>query len=105
MTEEIKHEPKLPFPTRPLQVQGGMVEGYVIPDDQKEEVLRQLWFFADPAPSLEEELFDLHEGKLFKVKDYLVVWDRGHNFLVSPYYQSSGGSVLDWMPADWADSE
>jgi len=54
---------------------------------------------------LHEELFDLHEGKPFKVRDYMVVWDNGHSFLVSPYCPSSGGSVIDWLPADFADSE
>jgi hypothetical protein len=105
MAEEIDHKKKLPFPTRPLTVRGGMVEEYVIPDEMKQEVLNQLYPFAEPAPSLEEELFDVHEGKLFKVRDYMVVWDNGHNFLVSPYYASSGGSVIDWLPADFADSE
>ena len=33
---------RLSFPTRMLKVQGGMVEEYIIPDDRKEEVLRQL---------------------------------------------------------------
>ena len=105
MTQAMHPDRILPFPTRPLRVRGGMVEEYIIPDDQKEEVLRQLWLFADPVPSLDEELFDLHEGRLFMVREYMVVWENGHNFLVSPYYPSSGGSVIDWMPADWADSE
>jgi len=81
-----------------------MVEEYIIPDDRKEEVLRQLYLF-DPVPSLDEERYDLHEGKTFKVRDFRVVWDNGHNFLVSPYYPSSGGTVIDWMPTDFADSE
>ena len=95
---------RLPFPTRMLKVQGGMVEEYVIPDDRKEEVLRRLYPFEDP-PSLDEELYDLHEGQIFKVRDFMVVWETGHNFLVSPYYASSGGSVIDWLPAEFADSE
>jgi len=95
---------QLPFPTRTLKVQGGMVEEYIIPDDRKEEVLRQLYLF-DPIPSLDEERYDLHEGQTFKVRDFMVVWENGHNFLVSPYYASSGGSVIDWLPADFADSE
>ena len=33
---------RLPFPTRMLKVQGGMVEEYIIPDDRREEVLRRL---------------------------------------------------------------
>ena len=104
MSRAMHHDRKLPFPTRPLKVHGGMVEEYLIPDGQKEEVLRQLYIF-DPIPALDEKLYDLHEGRLFKVRDFMVVWDKGHNLLVSPYFASSGGTVIDWMPADWAENE
>lgn len=104
MSRAMNPDKKLPFPTRPLKVHGGVVEEYVIPDDQKEDVLRDL-YLSDPVPSLDEERFDLHEGRLFKVGDFMVLWYDGHNWLVSPYFASSGGSVIDWMPADWADSE
>lgn len=90
---------KLPFPTRPLEVQGGTVEEYVIPDEKRAEVLEQLYIF-DPVPGLDEERLDLHEGKKLRVGDFRVTWEDGQNFLVSPYYPSSGGSVIDWMPAD-----
>ncbi len=40
---------KLPYPTRPLQVQGGTVEEYIIPEENKAEVLAQLYIF-DPVP-------------------------------------------------------
>ncbi|MBI2909627.1 MAG: hypothetical protein HYX92_18455 [Chloroflexi bacterium] len=48
-------EPPLAYPTWPLKVRGGVVEEYVIPDDDKEEVLKELYPF-DPVPSLEEEV-------------------------------------------------
>ena len=54
---------------------------------------------------MEEERFDLHEGKKFRVGDYRVTWDHGQNWLMSPYFESSGGSVIDWMPADFAEEE
>jgi len=95
-------EEKLPFPTRPLEVHGGTVEEYIIPADKKQEVLDQLYPF-DPVPSLDDEVYDLHEGKLFRVRDFRVTWEDGMNYLVSPYYPSSGGSVIDWMPAEFAD--
>lgn len=97
-------EDRLPYPTRPLKVQGGEVEEYIIPEDQKAEVLQQLYLF-DPVPSLDEELYDLHEGKKFRVRDYRVVRDGDHNYLVSPYFPSSGGSVIDWMPLDFMDED
>lgn len=96
-------ELKLPFPTRPLQVCNEVVEEYIIPDDKKQEVLEQLYFF-DPVPALDEVLYDLHEGKTFVVRDFRVTWERGQNWLVSPYYPSSGGTVIDWLPADAAEA-
>lgn len=97
-------EGKLPYPTRPLKVQGGTVEEYIIPDERKAEVLQQLYIF-EPVPALDEERFDLHEGKKFRVGDFRVTWEDGQNFLVSPYYPLSGGSVIDWMPADFSEGD
>ncbi len=104
MARELDPEAKkLPYPTRPLKVcfGNGTVEEYVIPDDKRAEVLDQMYLFED-VPSLDEELFDIHEGKLFRVRDFRVTWERGRNWLVSPYYNRSGGSVIDWAPAEWA---
>jgi len=99
------YEVKLPFPTRPLEVADGVVvEEYIIPPGKRQEVLEQL-YLGDDVPSLDEELFDLHEGKTFKVRDYRVTWENGRNWLVSPYYPNSGGTVIDWMPASWAEAE
>jgi hypothetical protein len=95
------HDVKLPFPTRPLQVQGAVVEEYIIPGDKRPEVLEQLYLFS-PVPSLDEEMYDIHEGELFRVGDYRITWENGQNWLVSPYYPESGGTVIDWMPADVA---
>ena len=95
---------KLPFPTRPLRVQNGVVEEYIIPDDKKQEVLEQLCIFS-PVPSLDDELYDLHEGKTFVVRDFRVTWENGHNWLVSPYYPSSGGTVIDWVPPEFAQDD
>jgi len=104
MTPPFAYNKKLPFPTRPLQVQGDTVEEFIIPDESRQEVLEQLYLF-DPVPSLDDEMYDLHEGKLFRVRDYRVTWEHGQNWLVSPYYPESGGTVIDWMPADFADDD
>jgi len=93
-------DPMLPFPTRPLKVQGGMVEEYIIPEDKKEEVLRQLFIYKD-IPSLDEEMLDIHEGKKFKVREFRVTREGGMNMLVSPYYPKSGGTVIDWEWEKW----
>lgn len=90
---------KLPYPTRPLKVHGGTVEEYDIPDDKKAEVLQELYPFY-PIPSLEEERFDIHERRHFRVRDFRVTWESGMNCLVSPYYPLSGGTVIDWVPAE-----
>jgi hypothetical protein len=97
-------EQKLPFPTKPLQIGDDVVEEYIIPDDRKQEVLQQLYFF-DGVPSLDEERFDLHEGKTFVIRDFRVTWENGRNWLVSPYYPSSGGTLIDWMPVEWAQDD
>jgi hypothetical protein len=39
------------------------------------------------------------------VRDYRVIWENGQNLLVSPYYPSSGGTVIDWMPPDFEDED
>jgi hypothetical protein len=90
---------KLPFPTRMLKVNGGVVEEYIIPEEQKAEVLEELYIFT-PVPSLDDEFMDIHEGKKFKVRDFRVTREGRCNFLVSPYYPKSGGTVIDWMPVD-----
>lgn len=92
---------RLPFPTRPLKVQGGIIEEYIIPDDHKEAVLKLLYPFV-PVPSLDEEMIDIHEDRNFFVRDYRVVREGSMDALVSPYYPISGGSVIDWMPLDCA---
>ena len=97
--KKIDEEPRLPFPTKPLVMNGVKLEEYVIPEEKRAEVLEQLYIF-DPVPSLDEERFDLHSGKKFFVRDYRVTREEGMNYLVSPYYEEGGGSVIDWMPTE-----
>jgi hypothetical protein len=94
-------EVRLPFPTRPLVINGVEIEEYLIPDDKKADVLNELYVF-DPVPALDEERFDLHSGKKFKVRDFRVTREDGLNFLVSPYYEEGGGTVIDWLPPEAA---
>jgi hypothetical protein len=97
-------EPRLPFPTKPLTINGVEVEEYIIPDGKKEEVLQELYPFT-PVPSLDERFEDLHSGKLFAVREFRVTREDGHNWLVSPYYEEGGGTVIDWMPPQEDEAE
>ncbi len=95
-------EEKLPYPTKPLKIRGGIAEEYIIPENRKADVLKALYIFS-PVPPLDEERFDLNEGKKFRVGNFRVIWEDGQNYLVSPYYPSSGSTVIDWMPADFTE--
>lgn len=92
--------PRLPYPTRPVSAAEGDVDEYLIPDGEKARVLDELYPF-EPVPGLGETMFDLHEEKPFRVGDFRVVRGEHIDLLVSPYYDRSGGTVIDWMPADF----
>ena len=102
MLPKSDEEPLLPYPLKPLLMNDVMIEEYVIPEEKKAEVLRELYIF-DPVPSLDEERFDLHSGRKFKVRDYRVTRENDRNWLVSPYYEEGGGTVIDWMPPERED--
>ena len=93
-------EERLPYKTKPMYFpNGASVEEFIIPEEDKEIVLEQLYPFS-PIPKLTDEMFDIHAEKIFIVKDFRVTWEHGMNFLVSPYYPESGGTVIDW----WDDN-
>jgi hypothetical protein len=92
--------PRLPYPTRPVAAAEGDVDEYLIPDGEKARVLDSLYPF-DPVPGLDETMYDLHEEKPFRVGDFRVFRGEDMDLLVSPYYDRSGGTVIDWMPADF----
>jgi hypothetical protein len=75
------------------------VEEYIIPEEKRALVLSALYIFC-PVPALDDELCDLHTGKNFKVREFRVTREAGHNFLVSPYYEEGGGTVIDWVPVE-----
>jgi len=91
-------EARLPFPTKPLVMNGIELEEYVIPEEKKAEVLGDLYIFH-PVPGLDDTMEDIHTGKRFTVRQFRVTREGGHNFLVSPFYEEGGGTVIDWMPA------
>ena len=87
----------LPFPPRKVKVHEGYVEEYIIPADAKESVLALLYPFTN-VPSLNKVMIDIHEDKRFRVRDYKVIQGPDRPFLMSPYWEASGGSVIDWFP-------
>ena len=90
-------EGELPYPRRPLLMANGVtVEEYVIPESDRQKVLEELFIFI-PVPSLDDEMYDLHENATFQVREYRVTREGNNNYLVSPYYPRSGGTVLDWV--------
>ncbi len=100
MNDELPIEERLPYKTKPMYFpNGASVEEFIIPEEDKEIVLEQLYPFS-PIPKLTDEMFDIHAEKIFIVKDFRVTWEHGMNFLVSPYYPESGGTVIDW----WDDN-
>lgn len=89
---------KLPYPTRQLLIGEVRLEEYIIPFDDREEVLRQLYIFT-PVPRLKAWRRDLHTDKCFRVIDFRVIWSGERNWLVTPFYEEGGGTVIDWVPA------
>ena len=92
----------LPFPTQPISTLYGDTVEYIIPDGQKEKILKKLYPFGSP-PAMTQTLMDIHEHKAFVVKDFKVVQQGDYVLLVSPYFASSGGSVVDWEPLNNED--
>ena len=88
----------LPFRLKMEPYPRGEILVYEIPASAKESVLRELYPFSDPVPSMDAEMEDIHAEKRFFVRDYIVVRERGMNLLASPYYPESGGTVIDWFP-------
>ena len=90
-------EDPLPYPLRDVEVGNGTIEReYEIPDSKRKEVLNGLYPFV-PCPKMDDVMYDLHCRKPFKVREYRVIrWD-GRNYLVTPYYPTSGGMVVDWI--------
>ena len=100
MHEDDPLDEKLPYATRPMYFSdGSCVEEFIIPEEDRELVLEQLYPFS-PVPKLTDEMYDLHADKTFFVREFRVTWEHGMNYLVSPYYPDSGGTVIDWMDED-----
>ena len=101
MHEESPLDERLPYQTRPMYFpNGASVEEFIIPDEDRELVLEQIYPFS-PIPKLTDIMYDIHADKKFMVKEFRVTWEHGMNYLVSPYYPESGGTVIDWWDENW----
>ncbi|HSA95801.1 MAG TPA: hypothetical protein VLJ16_07110 [Acidobacteriota bacterium] len=92
--------PRLAYPTRTVGAGTGAIEEYIIPEEEKARVLDVLYPF-EPVPRLTDLMFDLHEEKPFRVGEFRVLRGKSMDYLVSPYFFASGGTVMDWMPPDF----
>ena len=98
----LPEAPQLPYPLQDLPMAyGPAAKEYVIPDDKRGEILKDICPFAC-CPDLNEVMYDIHEEKCFTVREYRVIRERGRNMLVSPYYPLSGGMIVDWVPKEHA---
>ena len=92
----IGEQPSLEFPLKPLLLSNGFEsQEYEIPKDKRQEVYDELYPFTDGI-TMDDVALDIHSGKKFYVRDYRLIREDGINFLASPYYPESGGTVLDW---------
>ena len=87
----------LPYSTQPLKTLYGETIEYLIPDGQKEKVLKKLFPFGEPPP-MGATWMDIHEHKEFVIRDFKVIQQGDYVLLVSPYFAHTGGSVVDWEP-------
>ncbi|MGN0878614.1 MAG: hypothetical protein ACI4WT_04070 [Oligosphaeraceae bacterium] len=94
--------PELPYPLKEVGCADGTVQRiYEIPDEDKAKVLADLYPMTD-APSIDDTLYDIHERKTFKVRDFIVIrWCEG-NLLASPFFPRTGGMLVDWITPEQA---
>lgn len=92
---------ELPYPRKRVKALWGEVEVYEIPEEEKKGVLEKLYPFR-PIPSLGRLMEDIHSGKTFRVREFMVTREGRMNVLAAPFYLESGGTVIDWVPASRA---
>lgn len=98
--EYMDAQPPLPFPARQVETcDGGAVFMYEIPESEIGAVLEQL-YFLEPVPGMDDMILDVHENKRFRFREARVVREDGYNFIVSPFYPVSGGTILDFAGED-----
>ena len=96
--------PELPYPLKDVEcADGTMQRVYDIPAGDKARVLADINPLVD-GPGIDDVMFDLHERKTFRVRDFIVIrWGEG-NLVASPYFPRSGGMFVDWIPPEKANA-
>ena len=88
----------MPCPLKEIKCADSTVQRiYEIPDADKAKVLADLYPFDGSAPTIDDTLYDVHERKPFKVRDFLVIRRGEGNLLASPYFPRTGGMMVDWI--------
>ena len=97
-------QPELPYPLKDVECADGTVQRvYDIPDADKAKVLADINPLVDGS-GIDDVMFDLHERKTFRVRDFLVIrWGEG-TLVVSPYFPRSGGMFVDWITPEKANA-
>jgi hypothetical protein len=94
----------LPCPLKEIKCADSTVQRiYEIPDADKAKVLADLYPFDGSAPTIDDTLYDVHERKPFKVRDFLVIRRGEGNLLASPFFPQSGGMLVDWVTLEKAE--
>ena len=96
----VEKSDPLPYPLKTLEMAKGPAEQvYDIPEEDKDRVFEVIYPFV-PCPDLDDEIFDLHEEKLFRFREAQIIRYRDRNLLVSPHYAHSGGMTVDFLPKE-----
>ncbi len=91
----VKESPRLDYVvTFHVSEEYGVEEFYVIPDEDKEKVLTELWPFVN-CFKMTDLVYDIHKEDFFMFKDCMVMRWNHRNIIVCPDYLNTGGTCLD----------
>ena len=86
--------PTLNFPL----VAWGDAMRYDIPADQKRDVINSMDCMKRDVPLYDGIYTDIHSDKVVRGSELEVIRENDKNYVVSPHYNESGGTLIDLMP-------
>lgn len=93
----VNPTPPLSYPVKKMALPGGSYEvEYVVPNKDKDALIKELNPLKNRL-SANSTRFCLHQQKTFKLRKCRVIRYNGRNLLVSPWYDQTGGTLLDWV--------